>query len=264
MIGDGNNSNKMSNEGMTITKESLKKNFSKASRTYDDNATVQIYMGKKLLESVGSDKFEHILEIGCGSGLFSAEIINRYLPKTLALNDISEEMLKTCRDRFLNYKNIFYYPGDIEQIRLPEQYSLIISNACLQWLSDLKTALKGFINTLTSDGVLAFTSFGNENVKEITSLTQNGLKYLSNHELDVILRSLKVPYTLKEEIIKFHYKDALNMLRTLKRSGVTGFSKNIWTRGRINSFIDEYESRFSDENGVYLTWHLYYVIVRNH
>ena len=106
--------------------------------------------------------------------------------------------------------------------------------------------------------------FGNENVKEITSLTQNGLKYLSNHELDVILRSLKVPYTLKEEIIKFHYKDALDMLRTLKRSGVTGFSKNIWTRGRINSFIDEYESRFSDENGVYLTWHLYYVIVRNH
>lgn len=247
---------------MIVKKESLKRHFSKASRTYDDNASVQLYMGKKLLENIAADKFKHILEIGCGSGIFTEEIVKRYSPHSIALNDISEEMLNTCRKRFSDYTNISYHPGDIEKISLKGSYDLIASNACFQWLSDLKVALNGFIEALNSDGILAFTSFGNENVREISSLTNNGLRYLSYSEINEIIKSLDVPYSLHEEVIQFHYKDALEMLKTLKKTGVTGFSKKTWTRGMLNRFIEEYESKYSDEKGVFLTWHLYYAVIR--
>lgn len=247
---------------MIVKKESLKKHFSKASRTYDDNASVQLYMGKKLLEYMAEEKFKNVLEIGCGSGIFTSEIIKRYSPDTVNLNDISEAMLNTCRERFSDYKNISYHLGDIEKITLKGSYDLVASNACLQWLSDLREALNGFIKALAPNGVLAFTSFGNENVREISSITNNGLRYLSYSEIEEIIKTLNEPYSLHEEIIQFHYKDALDMLKTLKKTGVTGFSKKTWTRGMLNRLIDEYESKYSDENGVYLTWHLYYAVIR--
>ncbi len=247
---------------MIVKKESLKRHFSKASRTYDDNASVQLYMGKKLLEYMAEEKFKHVLEIGCGSGIFTSEIIKRYSPDTVNLNDISEAMLNTCKERFSDYKNISYHLGDIEKITLKGSYDLVASNACLQWLSDLRGALNGFIKALVPNGVLAFTSFGNENVREISSITNNGLRYLSYSEIEEIIKTLNEPYSLHEEIIQFHYKDALDMLKTLKKTGVTGFSKKTWTRGMLNRFIEEYESKYSDEKGVYLTWHLYYAVIR--
>lgn len=247
---------------MIVKKDSLKKHFSKASKTYEDNASVQIYMGKKLLEAIPAGTFNQVLEIGCGSGCFSNEIQKKYSPDYLSLNDISEAMLNSCKERFKDNRNISYLLGDIEKISLKNSYDLIASNACLQWLSDLKGSLSAFIKALSADGVLAFTSFGNENVKEITSLTHNGLKYLSKAELQSILDELGQPYTFKEEIVRFHYSDALEMIKTLKKTGVTGFSRKVWTKGMLNSFIDDYESRYTDENGVYLTWHLYYVVIR--
>ena len=219
-------------------------------------------MGKKLLEYMAEEKFKNVLEIGCGSGIFTSEIIKRYSPDTVNLNDISEAMLNTCRERFSDYKNISYHLGDIEKITLKGSYDLVASNACLQWLSDLREALNGFIKALAPNGVLAFTSFGNENVREISSITNNGLRYLSYSEIEEIIKTLNEPYSLHEEIIQFHYKDALDMLKTLKKTGVTGFSKKTWTRGMLNRLIDEYESKYSDENGVYLTWHLYYAVIR--
>ncbi|MBQ9221389.1 malonyl-ACP O-methyltransferase BioC [Succinivibrio sp.] len=247
---------------MIVRKEFLKRSFSKASQTYDDNASVQSYMGKRLLEKLDFGSFKHVLEIGSGPGNFTEEIISRFSPQKLALNDISEEMLNICRERFSNHMTISYHPGDIEKLTLKEKYDLIASNACLQWLFDLEGTLKKFIESLKPNGVLAFTSFGNENVKEITALTQNGLKYLSYSELDSVLKTLNVPYSLQEEIVKFHYTDALNMLKTLKKTGVTGFSKTIWTKGMLNRFVKEFESKFSDANGVYLTWHIYYAVVK--
>ncbi len=247
---------------MIIKKENLKKHFSKASKTYDENASVQIYMGKKLLDSLSCNKYENILEIGCGSGIFSESVISKFRPQHCVLNDISEDMIAVCKKRFNSNHNLEYLTGDIEKIRLNQKYSLIISNACLQWLTDLKGSLKRFTAALEDEGVIAFTSFGSQNVKEISSLTHNGLCYLEKSQLDSILSSLGYEYSLEEEVLKVHYDNALTMLRTLKNTGVTGFTKKVWTRGMLQNFIENYEASFTDEKGVFLTWHLYYVLIR--
>ena len=52
------------------------------------------------------------------------------------------------------------------------------------------------------------------------------------------------------------------MLHHLRMTGVTGTEKHTWSRGRLQTFCDEYRNRFSSAEGVSLTYQPIYVICR--
>lgn len=244
---------------LELTESLRARRFSRAHATYEAHATVQRQLGEALFERILAVRkdFPRILDVGCGTGAFSARLLSLN-PRLLVLNDISKEMIAHCRERFKGCENIEYRELNAEYQLLGdpsgELFDLIASNAAVQWFSNLKMGVLNFLNALNPGGLLAFSTFVEGHFAEIREAGGGGLAYLSLEELRETVAAA-FPYSkIVPMTFRTHYPDARSMLRSLKESGVTGLRDGQWTPGRLRRFISDYESRFGDDEGVRLTW----------
>ncbi|MFZ0004258.1 class I SAM-dependent methyltransferase [Methanoregula sp.] len=94
-----------------------------------------------------------ILDIGAGTGLLSALLLEKYPASTITLLDISEKMLAVARERFKSRKNVFFQIGDYSQVELGGHYDLICSSLSIHHLdSGDKRRLFGRIYEALSPG----------------------------------------------------------------------------------------------------------------
>lgn len=247
---------------MNISKDSIKQRFSKACASYENSANVQAIMGQELIYSLEDLYFTNILEIGAGTGLLSENICNSLCYSKFVVNDICDEMLACCKERLKEYPNLEYLNCDAEHLPITEkeQFDLIISNACFQWFDNLKQSLEALKDLLTVDGVLAFSIFTEGNFEEIKKCSGISLDYLSSVKLREILKQVFTCYTLKSRTFVLYFEDVKSLLKTLKKAGVTGLSGQVWSKGRMQQFIDNYEKNYRTSKGLRLTYKCYYVM----
>ena len=238
----------------------VKKRFSKASLTYQKEALVQKHMGEVLSKKLATYSFSKILEIGCGSGNFSKELLTNFPEASLYLNDLSPKMLELCQEQFKD--RAFYIEGDAGKISFDNNFDLICGCASFQWFMDFKGTLKKLCDHLNDDGILAFAIFGKEHFYEVKAISGIGLDYFSKDSLLNILDDVGLQSEITSENITVHFKSALEMLRHFKKTGVGAISHKMWTRGRLFKFLDDYEKNFSDDLGVKLTWQPVYVVCK--
>lgn len=105
---------------------------------------------------------EKILDVGCGPGNSTAVLQKRF-PKAKILGlDSSEEMVRTAKER---YPELDFISGDAAALdSLNMAFDVIFSNACLQWVPNHTEVLKGMLNCLRKDGVLAVQIPVNQNM----------------------------------------------------------------------------------------------------
>lgn len=243
--------------------ETLGYRFSKASCSYQDNCAVQKRMAQRLVDCLPqSCHFGSVLEIGCGTGNLSQLVMTRLRPEHLCLNDLSEGMIDYCRQRFGQPHNIVYSCGDILKTDFDGKFDLIISNAVFQWIDDKLRLFKKLSSLMKENALLLYSDFLPDNFKEIKSVTGCSLPYTSNEDELDFLRINGFNARICDTMISVKYKDPLTLLRSFRKQGVSGLSKSMWTKGRLDEFVKEYEQRFSAENGdgVFLTWHPRYVV----
>jgi tRNA (cmo5U34)-methyltransferase len=68
-----------------------------------------------------------ILDVGAGTGLLSALLLQRYPAASVTLLDISEKMLAVAGERFAGQENVHGLVRDYRQEGLPGRYDLIVS-----------------------------------------------------------------------------------------------------------------------------------------
>ena len=111
-------------------------------------------------------------------------------------------------------------------------------------------------------GCIALTTFGPDNLQEVTAVTGTGLSYLPLGWLQGLLDEAGLRTVLAEdEHLTLHFPSPTEVLRHLKHTGVTGVTRTSWTRGRLAEFSAEYSSRYGD-GSVPLTYHPVYLIAR--
>ncbi len=76
-----------------------------------------------------------ILDIGAGTGLFAALILEKFPSATLTLLDISENMLAVARERFAGRKNVRYVVNDYSRSELGGTYDIICSALSIHHLA---------------------------------------------------------------------------------------------------------------------------------
>lgn len=246
-----------------MNKQLIAARFGKAIASYDREAVVQQQIARKmvyLLERYITPLCGKVIEVGCGTGVFSRLFLRSFQPEELLLNDICSGMESVLAD-FLT-DNIRFCAGDAEYFDLPEMQDLIVSCSAIQWFASPELFFDRCYCSLSKNGYLAFSTFGCDNMKEVTFLTGNSLPYRSRLELE---SALSVNYQLlcsKEETITLNFHSPLEVLHHLKRTGVTAVAGQSWTKGDLVSFCHRYSEAFANGRTVSLTYHPIYIIAK--
>lgn len=248
-----------------MDKRLIAERFAKARGTYGHEARVQQQVAEKMLRlllTATSSRFRHIVEFGCGTGCYSRLLQHTLQPDTLLLNDLCPEM-RECVEEMLACNQVKFFPCDAETLDFPQGSDLITSCSTLQWFADAGRFFTRCHHFLAGGGILAFSTFGKQNMQEIRALTGHGLDYLPLEHLKALLSpGFDILYA-EEEIVSLPFATPLRVLQHLKQTGVTGTDKKIWTKGRLQAFCDEYIRLFGDESrNVPLTYHPIYIIAR--
>ncbi len=93
------------------------------------------YYGAAVWAAVAEGPHPAILDIGAGTGLMSALVLEKFPGATLTLMDISENMLALARQRFSHLDRIRYVVSDYRSSPLGGPYDLVISALSIHHLS---------------------------------------------------------------------------------------------------------------------------------
>jgi len=252
-----------------IDKNLVKQRFTRSLKTYSDQAVVQQQTAEKMVKELivtTGNKFNNILEIGCGSGILTKLIEQQLDYEQLLANDLAPR----CSEHVAQVANCRFVPGDIETLEYPpHKFDLIISNATFQWFDHLGNALKKFSNWLKPGGIMAFSTFGPENIKELAMLGTRSLKYLTRPETVAIIQQNFTLIFEHEDLITLEFITPLAALKHLKATGVNGLSEqdnatniSISTKSALKKFSEAYIKTHSTKNGVSLTYHPLIIIAK--
>lgn len=188
------------------------KNFS----TYDENAIIQKKVAENLTNFISkkfnNPKFDKVIELGCGTGIFTREFLKKFEINEIDLNDCFN-----TRDYFkeINYKN--FICDDMNEAII-KNYDIVISSSSFQWIEDLEKLIESISKKSEK---LAFSIYIDGNLKEITEHFGVGLKYKKIEDILIILKKYfkNIEYYSEEKTLNF--SSPIEALRHLKKTGVT-------------------------------------------
>ena len=240
-----------------IDKSLVKKRFKKSLKSYDENATIQKETAKKLISLLQNNEYNSIFEIGCATGILTKEIQKSLIFKCFDANDLVKEA-KQYIDEIIPYND--FLSGDIEEIFLNKKYDLIISNACLQWCNDIERTTEKLVNSLTDNGIIAMTIFGDKNLEEITKEFGLENKNYSITKFKEFIRKYNILH-YEEEIITQEFNSPFEILKHLKLTGVNAVKEMKLTKSKIESFEENYRKLHTKKDKVILTYNPVYIIL---
>jgi tRNA (cmo5U34)-methyltransferase len=114
--------------------------FDTVAQEYDAKRTYIIpdmaqYYGAAVWASESGIKDPAILDIGAGTGLLSAMLLDKYPDAALTLVDISENMLEMARKRFSGRPNVTYVVNDYSRSDIGGPYDLVCSALSIHHLT---------------------------------------------------------------------------------------------------------------------------------
>ena len=116
---------------------------------------LQQYYGAAVWAAVAENNNPEILDIGAGTGLMSALVLEKFPGTSLTLLDISENMLAVARKRFANRENIRYEVSDYSRSSLGGPYDLVFSALSIHHLNrdDKRQLFHGIFAALKPGGM---------------------------------------------------------------------------------------------------------------
>lgn len=257
---------------MDIDKAHVALRFAQAGLSYSEHAVVQkqiaLHLAGLMAKHLPSHEFSEVLEIGCGSGNLTDQLLEQFRIKKLLLNDLYAEVQQHFSALSNSSTQIDWLIGDIEQVALPKALNLVASCSALQWLTDFNALTSKVHNSLSEDGYFCFSSFGPQNLIEIKTLTGQGLNYFSAAQIvDILVGNQFEILHLSEQRYHLDFTHPKQVLQHLKATGVTATASGYrWTKHSLQKFYQDYQ-QFSekDEAGhlqYALTYHPIYCIAR--
>jgi ubiquinone/menaquinone biosynthesis C-methylase UbiE len=127
---------------------------------------------------------ESILDVGCGSGAFTAALAKRFPEIAVVGCDIDKEALEKAQKNFppSEYPNLSFVERDACQLGYKSQFDRVVSLNCLQSIDNQKTALKSIYESLRPGGkvfILATPKSSNNDFKTISQKVIISFKWLS-------------------------------------------------------------------------------------
>ena len=236
-------------------KRLARRSFEQAAQSYDAAAVLQQEVAQRLLERLDLMKLEpaRVLDLGCGTGYCIPELMSRYKRADIVALDIARPMLEQARRRGRWLHRPRCVCGDAE--RLPfedESFDLVFSNLMLQWCVDLDAAFAELQRVLRPGGLLLFTSFGPDTLKELRdSWAQvdgdtHVNAFLDMHDVgDALVKTRFADPVMDVERITVTYPDVWKLMRELKQIGAhnvtVGRPRGLTGKSNMQQLVNAYE-----------------------
>jgi malonyl-CoA O-methyltransferase len=249
---------------MKLSRDQVKTSFAKAATSYNDAAVVQKEILVRLLDKLKAlqqDPVDILLDVGSGTGLASELLREHYGDNSYYAIDFALPMLAWAKsENKANYQ--YAVCGDIESLPFKDSsLDIIFSASTLQWCNDVGAAFQQSCRVLKEQGLLLFSSFGPDTLKELRHCFAqvddhpHVSSFIDMQSLgDGLLASGFESPVMESEIITVEYSDPMQLLRDLQDTGATNHleqrTRGLMTKTRLNDVLQEYKN-FMLPNGKY-------------
>jgi len=139
----------------------IKKDFAKRSTFYNDYIIKVVPNHGEMLDAFinsipfPSDKPIRIVELGCGTGMATGNIVRKFPNAHLKCIDISQDMLNLAKKKFTTFPNIKFELADYTKDSITEKYDAVVSFLSLMYLANdemQKSVFKKVYDVLVPEG----------------------------------------------------------------------------------------------------------------
>jgi len=128
------------------------------SETYSKNSALQ-YKGALNFLSEYTSLFKeqnlNILDIGCGDGKITREMSSVFYKSNILGIDHSASMIEFASKNNSNGEKLSFREGDASRLKFNEEFDLIVSFYCLQWITNKKKLFEQINKALKTNGGMA-------------------------------------------------------------------------------------------------------------
>lgn len=221
-----------------VDQRQVRRSFARAAPTYDEVAVLQREVGSRMLARLDYVRIEpqRVLDLGCGTGASLTALHERYPRALLVGADLSEAMLRTSKAQrsrlrwllpFLRAPETPLLAADAAFLPLPpKSIGLLWSNLMLHWLDDPLAAFREAHRLLDIGGLLMFSTFGPDTLKELRASFNDGQvhtqRFTDMHDYgDMLLDCGFSDPVMDAEVLTMTYANLDALLADLRLSGST-------------------------------------------
>ena len=238
---------------LAVDKRLVRRSFEQAAATYDAAAVLQNEVCRRMLERLDYIRLEPgtILDAGSGTGNAVSGLLVHFPDARVIALDIALGMARRARARRprlalstaegwrslfgRNGQRLAAVCGDIEQLPLATACAgMVWSSLALQWSNELQRAFAEMHRVLAPGGLLMFSTFGPDTLKELRAAFRSVdahthvHRFTDMHDIgDLLVACGFADPVMDMEVITITYADVRELMRDLKAIG----ARNM-TRGR--------------------------------
>jgi malonyl-CoA O-methyltransferase len=203
--------------------------FHRQAAEYEAAARVQRDIGEQLFERLDYLKIQpnYVLDLGCGTGLFSARLKKKY-PKAVVVSvDIAHGMLVEAKAKSRwPKKSMHCVRADMHALPFkPNVFDLVFSNQVLHWSSEWPALMREVNRVMHAGGCLMFSTLGPDTFLELReekpSAFAHANAFLDMHDIgDILLAERFLDPVVDMDKLSVHYGSLQALLRSLRQQGV--------------------------------------------
>jgi malonyl-ACP O-methyltransferase BioC len=254
--------------------QSLSHYFSRSASSYHRHAELQREIARVLAERfLGEFQPQSILELGCGTGFLTRQLIDRFPDAPIDAIDISGEMIRLAQ-HMLPSPRVRWQVADMNQFQSDRTYELIASSTALHRGNPIDGLIERVSDHLCPGGKLVAAVMSAGTLSELHQLRQEvaphktPLRALPSKEelADCLADAQMTIRDLTTETYQLTFSSPKEFFRSLRRTCFTGgpFSRSsadVLVRSELNALLRLYQERFASAcGGVYATFQVTFLV----
>lgn len=234
----------------------VRRAFERSAGHSEDAAFLLRIIGERLLQRLDLLHLQpkRILDVGCGSGILSAQLLRKYRSAQVVAVERAPAMLRRAAKRAPWLRTLHTVCAELPALPFAAaQFDLIISNLALPWSLDLAGSFATWQRLLKPGGALLFSTFGAHTLSELRA-SWSGIDDAHTHVNaffamqdigDALWRSGLAGVVVDVERVTLTYPDVQRLSADLAQLGARnmthGRRRSLTGKGRWAALLAHYE-----------------------